>query len=528
MSATVAPPHKALRVSTRLLAIGAVLAVLCLIGVANEYLGSQRASLGRSIALDTSTAMEQSGATSAAWYCAGPLPVGSQPEYSAISVANVSSRYLSAELLVVRDGGGVTRQALNVAAHSQAVLRLSSVGPRTFAAATVLANGAGIGVTEIIQRSTGPIVTPCVNHDAPNAYVPAGSTKGSSDVDVSIYDPSSTPAVANVVFATSAGLVSPPAYQGIPLGNGQVVVLNVGHFVLQRAVIATMVSSIGGHIVVGALDTMGVAQGVEASLLTATPSPEATWLFGGAPAGSSTRQAFYVLNPSKKSAHVAIDVTSSSGSASVYLEVAPNATTLVGLAPDSDPLALRWVRFVTGKKTPIVVARTTTILTAIPAQTLPSAPTTQNGKKHAGLIQRSLSSSAAAILMPRLSQGFAITTASTSALKSWLLAGGEVNGVTGELVFVTNPNGSSARVALSVLGASPSGTLDKTAAPKVSEILVAPHETQSVNLGVYFPNRSALAIEVDASEPVLAESALYAKGSSDSGAFNVSAGIPVG
>jgi hypothetical protein len=528
MSAAVTAQKRTLRVSNRLLAIAAVLVVLSLVGVANAFISSPHPSGPSPLSLDTSVAYVRSDATSSAWYCAGPLPIGTQPEYSAISVANVSARGIVGELVVVSTEGGVTRERFSVGADAQAVLHLPSVGPRTFSAATVLVNSANIGVNEILERPSGPIATPCVSHDAPNAYVAAGSTKGASNVDLSLYDPSATPAVASVTFATSSGLVSPPAYQGIPVGSGEDVVLDVGHFVPQREVVAAMVSSIGGHIVVGALDTMDVAPGVDASLLTATPVPASTWMFSGAPAGSSTRQGFYVLNPGTKAAHVALDVTSPSGTASVDLNVAPQSSTLVGLAPDPDPLALRWVNFATSEKTPIVVARTTTILQAIPTHVTSKTAAKQKAKKLQRTAATPASGATSALLLPGLAPGFAITTATSAPLRSWLLAGGEVNTVTSELVLVTNPSDKSAHVALLVLGALPDGSLAKHGLGELTKIVVLPHETTSVNLGAYFANRSALALEVHASEPVLAGSALYARGSNGSVGFNASAGIPVG
>jgi hypothetical protein len=226
----------------------------------------------------------------------------------------------------------------------------------------------------VINRASGSTSTPCVAHDATSGYLAAGSTKGGANVEMSLYDPGVTPSVASVSLVTSGGLVQPPAYQGIPLQAGGVVVLNVGNFVVNRSVVASVVNALGGHIVVGALESVGGANAAAPTLLTASPRPSATWYFSGAPAGASTRQFFYVLNPGPKRAVVQGEVASASGSASLRVVAAPGGVSLVGLAPDVSPDALRWVSFATSAKTPVVIARETTVLTAVPAAALAKKP----------------------------------------------------------------------------------------------------------------------------------------------------------
>lgn len=89
----------------RVFAVGGVLAFFCLAGVANGLVNTHEVT-PRPIALDTSAVLTKSAATSAAWYCAGPLPIGAQPQFSTIDVANASSKIVRGEIVVSATGGG--------------------------------------------------------------------------------------------------------------------------------------------------------------------------------------------------------------------------------------------------------------------------------------------------------------------------------------------------------------------------------------------------------------------------------------
>lgn len=359
----------------------------------------------------------------------------------------------------------------------------------------------------MINRASGSTSTPCVAHDATSGYLAAGSTKGGANVEMSLYDPGVTPSVASVSLVTSGGLVQPPAYQGIPLQAGGVVVLNVGNFVVNRSVVASVVNALGGHIVVGALESVGGANAAAPTLLTASPRPSATWYFSGAPAGASTRQFFYVLNPGPKRAVVQGEVASASGSASLRVVAAPGGVSLVGLAPDVSPDALRWVSFATSAKTPVVIARETTVLTAVPAAALAKKP----------------SRSAVALALPALSVGYGLSSGNIAPARDWLVAGAAVTPSQGELVVVTNPGKKVARVSFVATDRTqkaPPGTLDG--------VVVAPGATVSFNPAAFGGPRPVLVVTITASAPVIAGALSYASGSSGSAGFNASAAIPFG
>ena len=100
---------------------------------------------------------------------------------------------------------------------------------------TAILNQAGVGVSEVVHGALGVTSAPCVTHAGPNAYIAVGSTKDPANVTLALYDPGSTPAVASLSFATSSGPVTPPIFQGLSVLSGQVILVNVGHYVLMKA-----------------------------------------------------------------------------------------------------------------------------------------------------------------------------------------------------------------------------------------------------------------------------------------------------
>src|SRR5262249_39556912 len=155
-------------------------------------------------------------------------------------------------------------------------------------------------------------------------------------------------------------------------------------------------------------ETVAFRNTVSSSIVTATMVPARTWFLSAAPAGPSARQSFYVLNPTRRIAHVIAHLVSSSGDADVNINVAAMGGSLFWIAPDPAASALRWARITSTNSVPIVVARSTMILSPIVAAKAqatkgkPAKPSTHGSNT----AQR-------AALLPALSPGFGATTATS-------------------------------------------------------------------------------------------------------------------
>ena len=243
------------------------------------------------------------GATSTAWYCAGPLPLGLRAERARVAIANVSAKTVRGELLVATETGVARAVHVTVAAHESVSFVLPSPGHSAFGAATVLLDAAGVGVQELVTGPTGTDASPCVSHATAVQYLSGGATKDGAALDLAIFDPGATPSVANVSFATPGGRVTPPAYQQMPIEAGQTLVLDVGRYLPVQPLIATTVTAGGGRVVVGAIATAVVAKTTFPALVSATAVPETTWYFAAEPVGrASARPAGIMssLNPRRQ------------------------------------------------------------------------------------------------------------------------------------------------------------------------------------------------------------------------------------
>ncbi len=144
-------------------------------------------------------------------------------------IANAGTSRVGGQLLVSTSRGLSSSRAISIPPRSTTEETLVAPAQSSFGAASVLANGTGVGVEEVIDSPTGREAAACVGRANSVQYLAGGSTKGASDIALAIYDPGATPSVANVSFATSSGNVAPLAYQGLPIGAGQVAVVDVGH-----------------------------------------------------------------------------------------------------------------------------------------------------------------------------------------------------------------------------------------------------------------------------------------------------------
>lgn len=521
----------------RLPAIVFVAVLLALAGVANATIRHHRPPAHLATVQDQSVALVSSKATSAAWYCAGPLPVGTRNEASSIAVANAGPKRVSGELVVVTNDGRNAVTPFSIGGYAQGVYGLTRSGHAGFAAATVLVNGAGVGVDELVHGPTGPVSSPCVSHAATAGYVAAGSTENASNLALALYDPGATPAVVNVSFATGTGWVAPPSFQGIPLSAGQLQVVDVGHYLPSRPVVATTVTATGGKVVAGALLVAANAKSVESTLLDAVTAPRPAWSFSAAPAGGAVRQVFSVLDPGKVAAKIVLHLATSSGSSELAETVPAGGIVHLAPSPEVSPVAMRYATVTSANGVDVVVAREVLLVGRI----LPPAPepvkrtTTVRVRVHGREVTRrevvtvtSRSTEAAFLGFPLLEPGYAATAAVAAPGTRWLVAGGESDRHASELLTVANPGGRPARIAVEQLGTSGTAPSRRKRVTELSGLTVPAHGELTLSLAAVPALQGELPLEVSATAPVLAAGELYARGSTGALGFSSPAAIPIG
>jgi len=262
---------------------------------------------------------------------------------------------------------------LAVPADGQVTVGASKLGSSGFVAAAVVLDGGGVAVSEVVQSPLGWGTAPCAPSTAPDWYFAHGATAVGGGLVLSLFNPAATDAVVNVSLVSStAGFVSPAAYQGIDIPPGALVTENIGDHAPDDPAVATEVSALSGGVVATELQSTGTPGNGGVSLTLGSPATAPEWVFPqstGIPGGTV---AFHVLNPTARPAVVSVAVGLSQGAGAEPLTMHVPAQSLATLTaenvtriPAGSPYALDFRSSGAG----IVVSREVTAPSGSPAGT---------------------------------------------------------------------------------------------------------------------------------------------------------------
>lgn len=450
-----------------------------------------------------------------AWQCPGPLPAGTGRSSSAVAVANVTSAPVMATMttLSIALASAPTKAAKGAAATSgagkaapvtgsgvdsgpvatvvthlvlppgsQLVEPLATTGPAADAAVSVESSSPGIAVAEAVRTPAGTYASPCAVGSAVAGYVPVGTTYGSGDAHVALFNGGVTPAVADVQVAVGAAVASPAAFQGVVVAPRSLVVLDLGRWVPQRAVLAVSVRTSEGELSVGALEASVARFEVATSpgaghhltavrltggaLVVAAQAPLRTWSFANPPPTTGGNEQYRVLAPGASAALVEIVPSDPAGASAALSELVPAGATAT-LATPAAPAGSSWSSIVVrSSRGPVVVARSSV-----------------------GLGSRG-------------GRGLAVTSGTLGPATDWVLCSTGLPATANrpELSLVlADPTGRPASVDLSAL--APSGT----ATGALAAVTVPAYGRVVVRLPLTVDGSGAYAVVVRSSVPVLAE-----------------------
>jgi Family of unknown function (DUF5719) len=497
----------------RLVAVGIVLVSLALAGVANSTVRRHRAQAAASPTGETASVVLSRHASSSAWYCPGPLPTGVSNTTAAIEVADLSSDARQGQLTLARSDGRVEQRAIRLTSGQVLRVPVPSGPARSYAAASVLVDGSGIAVSEVVHGPSGALASPCTNSVGPAGIVAGGSSALAANVELSLYDPGATPSVANVTISTPLGTVQPPALQGLALEPGQLVVENLGEFAPQQGTLSVSVATTGGRVVVGTLDSDVVQRERTLALFVGVRSPARRWYFAPSPSGGNAAQSFAVLNDSDEAEEVNLTTGGSGTATEREATISPGATVVLGVARDQSPSAMRWAEL--EAEDPVVVAsRSTTIASpfALPVERV----------RRAG---RLVAVAPAIRSLPaRLPAGLGLSAATPVLARGWFIGGGECDSKVDEVVLLGNSNSTTARVHLHAVGAPPAIA---DALSRLGVISIAAHSATAVDLERLLSGAGELAIRASADEPITAGATLVARSPKGAVGVNVLGGVPI-
>jgi hypothetical protein len=251
-------------------------------------------------------------AESSAWYCTGQTTTAGGLAPGSVVLTNTGTRTVSGLIQAVTDTGATVQARVSVAARSQRVAQLPTPKTGTWLSEAITLSGGGVAVSQVLQGPSGWATAPCQSTTAQRWYFPSGVTTGSDALFVALFNPTSTPDVVDLSFATAKGVLHPINFQGIVLQSGQTQVESISPFVQDDASVATTVSTRTGRLVASELQLFsGNASGM--AIVPGSPRTDREWALPENEEVSGGSSSIDVFNPGGTTQEVTVRTRLGSG-----------------------------------------------------------------------------------------------------------------------------------------------------------------------------------------------------------------------
>jgi hypothetical protein len=409
---------------------------------------------------------------SSAWYCAlGSSAPGGTPRETVV-VTNIGNRAARASVTVMPGGGGdsVTRD-FDVATRSQVRVAVSEVLATAEPGVVVETFGGLVVVEHQVVGSDDVAIGPCATGPASSWHFAAGTTERGTQLWLALFNPFGDDAIVDLDFLTDSGFLAPGDLQGLVVPRRTRVLVPVHDTVRRQASVATQVRTRTGRVVAEQASVREAdPKGLAVSL--GTPELASRWSFPAGAVGGA--DVVVVANPGASPARVTVSVRlDGDATLAPQVVVVPSRATVAVDVGTRVPAGLgAWVE-VDAHGARVVAEQTVT----------------------------------------RPPIGLATSLGVESPARRWAFATGRTARESADVVVVTNPGRSPARVTLHLLRA---GTDDSP----VPAVRLAPGRRTVFDLTALDVGASA-GIVVDATEPVAA-----ARQNAGTAGVTVSPGIP--
>ena len=301
--------------------LGVLLVLLVLAGLTTLAKSSN-------VAPDASSLSSSSGSNSTALYCTG-LSGTSGNQLGHFTFLNTTDFTRRLNVHVVSDKDGTSLTSLTLGPHSaQVVVPQKEVKGNSFAVA-VQVNGGGVVGEEVANSSAE---APCVGAGVTSWYASGFDTTVGSTADLSIYNPTATPAVFNISAFSPSGYSAPAPFQGLAVGAHDQTEINLGSQIVNTSDIGVRVRVLRGSVVIDGVQESGsvASFGQGQSTLTKT-----AWYPAVTTVNSALAQ-IRVTNPSGASVDVVANVRVANYTVAPQdLTVAPYASADIVVTPNS-------------------------------------------------------------------------------------------------------------------------------------------------------------------------------------------------
>ena len=274
------------------------------------------------------------GAESSMYTCTG-IWAGPPTPTLQLQLTNVTGSVRGARIEVVNAAGEHGLRSVTIKAGTTEVVPLGGLVPKGGdAAAFVTIDGGGVGVAEVSAISGNIDSAPCASSSSSSWYFAGGSTQEHDVMSVSLANPTSSTAVANLTFTTADGLIVPGDSQGVVIAPHGVASLTLNSMVPHRSTLGVIVSATKGSVVATASRSRAAPQGD--SLVLGAPSLSPRLVLPGAVASAGATMTLTVSNPTTVDQKVTVLARIASGALSPWIQtVSAHCTWSLEVSPSS-------------------------------------------------------------------------------------------------------------------------------------------------------------------------------------------------
>jgi hypothetical protein len=240
-------------------------------------------------------------AESTALYCTGLSSVR-RGVAGHVTYLNTTSSSRDVSIVVVSDKGTRWAKKVIILAHASLSVDPAAVLEGNNYGVAAQVSGGGVVAEEITASKTAG--TPCISTGVTDWYAAGFDTTVGSSADISIYNPTATPAVINISTYSKVGFVAPAKFQGVSIAAHTQMEVNLGNQIVSTR-------NVGVHVKVlrGTLNIVGVQlAGSVASFNSGIAAPSTTALYPDVTTANKTTMQIRIVNPGPVAADVVVAI----------------------------------------------------------------------------------------------------------------------------------------------------------------------------------------------------------------------------
>jgi hypothetical protein len=277
---------------------------------------------------NTSSLTLSEGSNSTALYCTG-LSGTTGGDVGHFTLLNTTDATRRLNVQIVSNENGTSESTIKLRAHSsQSVVPEADLKGTSFAIAVQVDGGGVVG--EEVTNSNAEV--PCVSSGVVNWYASGFDTTVGSTANLSIYNPTATPAVFNISTYSPSGYSAPAPFQGLAVGAHDQIEINLGSEIVNTDNVGVHVRVLRGSIVIEGVQQSGTV----ASFNQGQTTLSTTAWFPAVTTVNNAQSQIRLLNPSGVSVDVVADVEVANYTVAPQdLTLAPYASGDIVITPNS-------------------------------------------------------------------------------------------------------------------------------------------------------------------------------------------------